>query len=908
MTRPAAIAILSVLLLCLPGCKKHEAMAAPARVEAIGSKSAGAVPLAMVPRGVTPLHYRLNFTIDPTKDGFSGHTEIDVDVAEPLKSFFLHGLDLRVARAAIRLASGKTMPATYAQVHESGVAALKFVQQIPAGRATLLFDYDAPFNGSLEGLYKVVDGGNAYAFTQFEAIDARRAFPSFDEPGFKTPFDIAVSVPSGDKVVGNTPERASGAAVGGMQRWVFQPTKPLPTYLVALAVGPLDIVDGGDIPANKFRAQPLHLRGVTAKGNGARLKYALSLTPATVEALETYYGIAYPYQKLDILAVPDFAAGAMENAGAITFREQLLLMDDNAPLEQKRSSLTVQAHELAHQWFGDLVTPKWWDDIWLNESFATWMEYKIAQMVRPEQDYSRETLKSALNVMRLDELPSARHIHNPVNGPDDIDNAFDDITYSKGGAVLAMFESYVGREQFRQGIHAYLTKFAFRNASAQDFIGTIAASTHHPEIVKAFNGFIDQPHIPLLETEVHCAAKTASAQVSQSTYTPVGIRLPQGHWQVPMCLSADGGASVCRLVEASQTVALGSTCPSVVVPNVDGAGYYRFTLDEPHWQGLISRAATLSPADQLTLFHNLNAALRAGKASAADFFAVTKALAPAAQWDLLNSNHGGSMNLKDAFHDLRITGVLAPAQIPALQALIRETFGPRLAELGLAPKPGEAVPTALLRQALVELLVEEGRDTGLIAQLAKGAHAYLNSGGKDHGGLPPELIQESLRAAVLAEGASFGDALVAAVAKTHDEYFAQIAIYAVAGSQDRATLDKLLALALTPAIRTGDLRYVLRYYAGEPMARAALWSWATTNFDALKKRLSSRGMSGLPDIQRNACDPETKAALHAFVAPKVKELEGIGRVLSEDEERIDRCIAFKTAKGAEINAALASVR
>jgi alanyl aminopeptidase len=862
----------------------------------------------MLPRVVTPLHYRLGFTIDPSKDGFSGHTEIDVNVAKPLKSFFLHGLDLRVARAAIRLASGQTVPATYAQVHESGVATLTFSRPVPAGRGTLLFDYSAPYNGSLEGLYKVVDGGNAYAFTQFEAIDARRAFPSFDEPGFKTPFDVTVTAPAGDKVVGNTPERATGAPVNGMQRWVFQTTKPLPTYLVALAVGPLDIVDAGDIPANKFRDHPLHLRGVTAKGNGARLKYALSLTPATVEALETYYGIAYPYQKLDILAVPDFAAGAMENSGAITFREQLLLMDDNAPLEQKRASLVVQAHELAHQWFGDLVTPKWWDDIWLNESFATWMEYKIAQMVRPEQDYSRETLRSALNVMRLDELPSARHIHNPVHGPDDIDNAFDDITYSKGGAVLSMFESYVGPEPFRQGIHAYLSKFAFRNASAQDFIGTIAASTHHPEIVKAFNGFIDQPHIPLLETEVHCTAKGASAQVSQSTYMPVGIRLPEGHWQVPMCLSADQGTRVCRLVEASQEIALGWSCPSLVIPNAGGAGYYRFTLDEPHWQGLISRAASLSPADQLTLFHNLNAALRAGKASAADFFAVTKALAPAAQWDLLSSSHGGSMNLKDAFHDLRVTGVLAPAQIPAAQALIRETFGPRLAQLGLAAKPGEAASTAMLRQTLVELLVEEGADAQLIAQLTKAAHAFVDSGGKDDGGLPPELIQESLRAAVLAEGPAFADTLIAAIQKSRDEYFVQIAIYAVAGSQDRATLDKLLELALTPAIRTGDLRYVLRYYAGEPMARVALWSWATANFDALKKRLSSRGMSGLPDIQRNACDPETKAALHAFVAPKVKELEGIGRVLSEDEERIDRCIAFKAAKGAEINAALASVR
>ncbi len=494
---PAALlAVLTLLSACgkSDNAKKDAQAAAPAAITAPSEP----VPLGPLPRVATPLHYALTLTVDPKKDRFSGHAEIDVSFATSRKMIFIHGNQLHVTHATAVLGSGKTVQIAYAQVAPSGVATLNFAREIPAGTAKLVFDYDAPFNQSLSGLYKVVTkAGDSYAFTQFENIDARRAFPGFDEPGFKTPFDVTLVVPVDQKVIANTPVVTDGSAGNGMMKWVFQPTKPLPTYLIAWAIGPLDIVDGGDIPANQYRDHPIHLRGVTAKGMGPKLKYALSLTPSVIAHLEAYYGIAYPYQKLDVLAVPDFAAGAMENAGAVTFREQLMLMDDNAPLEQKRSSLDVQAHELAHQWFGDLVTPKWWDDIWLNESFATWMENKISDQVKPDQEFGRETLNSSEAVMRLDELPSARQIHQPVNGPDDIDNAFDDITYSKGAAVLAMFESYVGPADWQKGIHAYLSKFAFGNATAKDFITTIAAASNHPEIVEAFESFINQPGIPL---------------------------------------------------------------------------------------------------------------------------------------------------------------------------------------------------------------------------------------------------------------------------------------------------------------------------------------------------------------------------------------------------------------------------
>jgi alanyl aminopeptidase len=880
---------------CISACQKIE--------QSIGAHAATpqatrAVPLAMLPRVIVPDRYRLSFVIDPRKENFSGHTEIDVTIVKPQTSFFIHGLDLRVSRAVARLASGAMIPATYKQVDDSGVDTLSFAKPVPAGRATLIFDYEAPFNTSLSGLYKVVDRGDAYAFTQFENIDARRAFPSFDEPGFKTPFDVTITAPSEDKVIANTPVMRNAATADGMTKWVFETTKPLPTYLVQMAVGPLDIVDAGDVPPNQYRKFPLHLRGIAAKGMGPKLKYALSLTPAIVTALENYYGIGYPFQKLDTLAVPDFSAGAMENAGAITYREQLLLMDANAPLEQRRSSLTVQAHEIAHQWFGDLVTPRWWDDIWLNESFATWMEYKIAQTVHPDEEFARATLGSSLGVMRLDELPSARQIHNPVRNPDDIDNAFDDITYSKGGAVLSMFESFVGPEEFRKGIHAYLTKFAYRNATAQDFIGTIAQTTGHPEMVQSFNDFIDQPHIPLMQAAMSCAG-SPTARIREATYRPIGIHMPEGRWHVPMCLEADNRSRVCRMAGPHEAVVpLDQTCPKVLFSNAEGAGYYRFTGDEAYWQSLIANAAALSPADQLALFHNLTAALRAGQASAGDLFALMRVLAPGATWDTIGA-------IREVAHELRVTGTVRSSD---MQKLIRGDFGPRLKQTGIEAKSGESAATSLMRQRLAEILVEEGRDPALTQRLAHAADVYITSNGQSLDSLPPELLQEAMRAGVMAGDAGFADKVIAAIQSSNDEYFTQSAIYALAGSSDPATLEKLLALSLTPVIRTGDLRYVQRYYAAQAAARPVLWSWFKANFPTLEKRLSRYGMGGAPDIQRFGCAAADKADLESFLGPKAAQLVGMPRVLKENEERIDRCIAFKAAKGAEIEAALASAR
>ncbi|MGH6873348.1 MAG: M1 family metallopeptidase, partial [Rhizomicrobium sp.] len=645
-----------------------------------------------------------------------------------------------------------------------------------------------------------------------------------------------------------------------------------------------------------------------AKGMGPKLQYALSLTPAVVTALENYYQLPYPFQKLDILAVPDFAAGAMENAGAVTFREQLLLMDADAPLDQKLTSLDVQAHELAHQWFGDYVTPAWWDDIWLNESFATWMSGKISNIVRPDGEFGREGLRNGLNVMRLDELPSARQIHNPVRTADDMNNAFGDITYSKGDAVLSMFESYVGPEAWQKGIHAYLAKFAYKNATAQDFIGTIASETGHPEIVDAFNDFIGQPGVPVLTGALSCGPAGAALDVTQAPYAAVGIAPLEHSWKVPMCLAADG-ARTCQLVTPPSTqIAIGSKCPVSLFPNAEGAGYYRFAEDAKGWAALIKSAPALDAAGQLTLVYDLNAEMRAGHASAADYFSLIHALAPVGQWDQLMTDQSKSFSTADSLHEMRVTGVIAPASLAAYRGFIRRNYGPVLARLGLAAKPDEPVADALARGYLVRLLVEEGRDPALIAQLSKDAQTYLASGGKDEGGLPPELREEALRAGVYAQGAPFADRLLESLKTSGDEYYAKTVIYAVAGADDDASLGRLLALALTDTIRIGDLRYVVRDLQRESEGRKVLWAWFKANFDAIKGRVSDQGMAFAPGIFTYACDAAAKQEMDGYFAPKVGALEGLAQNLKQNDDRIDRCMAFKASKGAEINAALKAAK
>ena len=336
---------------------------------------------------VSPKAYDLDFTIDPSQKEFSAQATLTVDLKQRTKAFYVHARELSDLQG--QLVSGANNKVTLSVEAES-LLRIEFDTPLEAGEHSIVIRYKGLFTPDLAGLYRVKAGELDYAFTQFEALDARRAFPCFDEPGFKSRFNVSVTTAKENLVIANT-RQLSDTAAGTLQHTVrFAQTEPLPTYLVALAVGPFDVREAV-IPANELRNTPIPLRGVAVRGKGANLEYAMKVSGPIVEELERYFGIPYPFDKLDLLAVPDFGAGAMENAGAVTFREQLLLLDAATATEaQRRAIFDVAAHEFAHQWFGNLVTMQWWDDLWLNEAFASWLGEKTVRRLNPSWETDLE--------------------------------------------------------------------------------------------------------------------------------------------------------------------------------------------------------------------------------------------------------------------------------------------------------------------------------------------------------------------------------------------------------------------------------------------------------------------------------------------------------------------------------------
>ena len=483
------------------------------------------VPTGQLPENVEPTHYQLTLKIDPEQKRFSGQTSINLKIKEATSHFYLNGKELTINSVVLKNSHGKTFKATVKDTSVEGVMKVTADKKLSAGNYIITFDYNAPFNENLEGLHRVKDGDQYYAFTQMESISARLAFPSFDEPRFKTTFDIEFIIPEKLKAISNTPEAETKELADGWKKVTFVTSKPLPTYLVAFFVGDFDVVEMPDMPATSLRKVAIPLRGIAAKGKGKKLAYALSQTQTVVEALEEYFQVPYPYRKLDVLAVPDFAAGAMENAGAITYREQLLLLDEKSSINQKRNSISVQAHELAHQWFGNLVTPVWWNDIWLNEAFATWMAATVLERQFPGEQWQRQQIRSSKNAMNSDSIPSARKIRNPIKSNSDIITAFDGITYQKGSGVLFMVENFMGEENFRKGVQKYMNKYAWGNTTAIDFFETIASVLEPKKaeaVVKSFRNFVEQAGVPILNIVQSCQNDKAVLTVEQQRYKPLG--------------------------------------------------------------------------------------------------------------------------------------------------------------------------------------------------------------------------------------------------------------------------------------------------------------------------------------------------------------------------------------------------
>ncbi|HEX7841126.1 MAG TPA: M1 family aminopeptidase, partial [Kofleriaceae bacterium] len=580
-----------------------------------------------------PVRESLALDIDPALERFTGTAEIVLHLDRPRDHVWLHGRGLEVTSAAITLPSGARLAARWDEVDPSGVARVALVPSAPmTGDVTLTIQYGAAYDPQLVGVYRVVTRSGPAVFSKFEAIYARRAFPCFDEPAFKIPFEVAITAPAGALVIGNMPvaESAPVTGDGSRKRVRFQPTPPLPSYLVAFAVGPFD-TRAATLPPGAVRPDPLPLGAVAMRGRGDATAYALAEEAALLAEQERYFQIRFPFPKLDLVAVPDFQSGAMENAGAITFRDARLLIDDRVSSQDDRVAVTsVLAHETAHQWFGDFVTMKWWDDLWLNEGFATFLDTKTLRAVRPALEAELEAANRFDAVMSVDGLATARRIRQPIESTHDITNAFDGITYEKGAAVLTMLEHYLGDEPFRRGLHDFLAEHASGNATTDDLVRALSAASQK-ELGPLVASFLEQPGVPVVTARSRCADHRGRVELAQTRWHPIGAAADAGaRWTIPVCVRFGIGErtdQACTVLDAEAGSLDLPGCPDWIWPNADAAGYYRSALATEDLARL-GKPHRLSTVERVQLGHDLEAAFASAALPGGD---VLRALEPIAR-------------------------------------------------------------------------------------------------------------------------------------------------------------------------------------------------------------------------------------------------------------------------------------
>jgi alanyl aminopeptidase len=904
------------LLLCLAlaACAPEPAPAvapAPAPVPtpapAPTYPSSEPAPTLRLPADVHPLAESLELHVDPRQPRFSGVVDIDVRLDQPRSIVWLHGKDFNVASATVTPEGGAPVAGPW-QEHHDGVASITLPAPVPAGRARVHVVFDAPFGRGQKGLYTTGEAGESYAFTQFEAIAARLAFPCFDEPGFKIPFTTSLVVPSGMTAVANTHEVSRAPADPGTVRVAFAPTLPLPSYLVAFAVGPLDLVPVADVLPNAVRTRPLPLRGVAPRGRGKDMAYALAHTGEILAVLEGYFGIEYPYDKLDIIAVPG-KGGAMENAGAITFGERLVLFDGaTAPVSQRRGYASVMAHELAHQWTGDLVTMAWWDDTWLNEAFATWMAAKAAQAWDPKLHQDIALLRGMQGAMGADALVSARSIRQPIASVHDIENAFDTITYQKGAGVLGMFERWVGVPAWQKGVHAYLAAHAHGNATADDFLDAESAAGGK-DVKAAMHTFLDQPGVPYVEVTSHCepphvsrdrkaeTSGSAGLHIVQSRYLPVGSS-GDAHetWQLPFCPRTHGAVGCMLLTQPATDTLIGgpTTCPLDVFPNGDALGYFRFGLAPADLAVLRGKVGALSTREKIAYANSLRAAYARATTPMKDVVAAAAPLAGDPDPAVADE----PMSYVVQAHDWLFADPLRAR----VERYGRELYAPAMRRLGWQPKASEDDETRALRASVVWFLAMTGRDPAVRAEARKRGLAYLGLGPGGDGKLHPDAVDPNLASAAVAVAGEEADratwdAMKAILDRSVDEAVRGRVVYALGLARDPELAEAARRLVLDPGLRDNEMLTPLWAQLSHPDTRDAAWAWTKEHYDAILARLPRHhGGVQLVGVGSRFCDEAHARDVEAFFGPKIDGIEGGPRSLASTLEEIHLCVARRAAQ------------
>ena len=857
----------SVLLLTITACT---ALSAPHVAQA-----------QRLPQTAIPEHYALTLAPDLKAATFTGKETIDVTLSQPSSVLTLNAAEIKFISVKTTV-GGNALTAKVSEDTEKQQVTFDFGRELPAGKLTLAIDYTGILNNELRGFYLSKTAKRNYAVTQFESTDARRAFPSFDEPAFKATFDVTLIIDQDDTAISNTNVIRDEPSGAGKHTITFARTPKMSTYLLAFLVGDFKCLSGS--------SDGVPIRACATPDQVQYGAFALSAAEFVLHYYNTYFGIKYPMPKLDMIGIPDFEAGAMENFGAITYRESDFLLDtQHASVGAQREVALVVAHEMAHQWFGDMVTLKWWDNTWLNEGFATWMENKPVEAWHPEWKIGEEVTAGNQDTLDLDAQRITRTIRAKADTPDEINEMFDGISYGKAGAMLLMVENYLGKETFRQGVHKYLAEHLYGNATAEDFWNTQTEVSHKP-VDKIMDSFVSQAGEPILN---FAALQGSGVQVSQQRFflNPGNASGSAQAWTVPVCFKADTAGEHCELLSnASQSLSVPSS--PVFFANAEGKGYYRTSYPEETYRKLLPHVAGgLTPEERISLLGDQWALTRAGKSTVATYLDLVREL-KSDQSSAVIASLSASLNTIDA----RIAAT--PEERAALAAWVRTQFAPALRAVG-DPSPSDSPTKRELRAQLLSLVGGLGHDPEAIAQ----AKAVTTRSLADPDNADATLFIAALNIAARNGDATLFDQLQKASVDAPNPQQRASALHALELIPDPALETRALDYAVSGQVRNQDSAAFLSVELRGLSTRELAWQYIQNNWSKVAAQLTTFSGSYIVGATGAFCSADKLAEVNSFFAThKVAASE---RTLARAKDQINDCIALRAAQEPSLKSWLA---
>ena len=841
-----------------------------------------------LPRHVIPTRYDLRLEPDLTAATFTGRVTMTLTVLQKTQTILLNATDLRITSNGIEGQQGRTIDAAVELEPSLQRARILCHQPLAPGEWRLHLSFQGTLNDQLRGFYRSTYKDTSgtvrtLAATQFEATDARRAFPCWDEPDFKAVFSTTLVVDPRLTAISNT--SVVSESLEQNQKVVrFAETITMSTYLVAFVVGQLESTK--PILIGKT---PLKIWTVPEKQHLAA--FGQEIAVASLKFFEDYYGIPYPGDKLDLVAIPDFASGAMENFGAVTFRETALLVDPRAGTHAELGRVAdVVSHENAHMWFGDLVTMSWWNGLWLNEAFATFMEMLAVDAWKPEWKRWETFSVARAAAFSVDGLWSTRPIEYPVRAPKDAEAMFDVLTYEKGASVLRMLEQFIGPTVFRDGVRQYLRTHAYDNADTKDLWTAIGAVAHQP-VPQLMNGWIFQPGFPLVTAEMH----GSTLKLSQRRFTYLQQPEPfEELWHIPIQLRLTIGDRAeeqqILLTEQEATVPMPNGVTALLV-NAGGHGFYRV-----YHRGLLLQQLLDDDHDRLAPIERFNLVSDAWATTVAGIMPLGEYLTRTARFKNERDKNVWAV-LLDSFSFLN--RIIAPDERPSLQALVRDRVTPAVNDLGWDPQPGESDLVRQLRGDLLGALGRKGNDAATQQQAVERYRLYR----KDPSAVDPNIVP-----ALVSILAYIGDEVryeefvelyrTAATPQEERRYLFSLAMF-----RSPALLSRTLTKTINGEIRTQDAPFIVAATMTNVHSRELAWGFVKTNWDQMDRLFPKQGLRRMCGGIVGLATPELEQDVRTFFAGRKIDLGG--KTLDQYLEQLRVAVAFREREGRTLQATLA---